>query len=122
MLLSTIALVATQAVPREARSTVGIALAIVALLVSLYLLERGADHFTDSVRTLARRLRAPESVVGLLTAGGEWEELVVVAFALVSGHPGIAAGTIIGSCIVNLAGSTPLGLLGRQPLIRNPAV
>lgn len=91
-------------------------LAVVALLLGLFILEKGADHFTDTLGSLARRLRVSESVAGLLTAGGEWEELVVVLLALLTGHPGVAAGNIIGSCIANLTGSMPLGLLGKHPL------
>ena len=95
----------------------GIALAIVALVAGLILLEAGADRFTDAVGALALRLRASEGVVGLLTAGGEWEELVVVVLALAGGHPGLAVGNIIGSCIANLTGSMPLGLLGKRPIV-----
>ncbi len=93
------------------------ALAYVAcFLVGLALLERGADWFTDAAAALAARLRAPQIVVGLLTAGGEWEELVVVLVAVVGGHGGLALGDIIGSTIANSLGSFPLGLLGRKPL------
>lgn len=92
-------------------------LAVVALIVGLVLLEGGAERFTGAIGALARRLRASEGVVGLLTAGGEWEELVVVALALVSGHPALAVGNVIGSCLANLLGSLPLGLLGRRPLV-----
>ena len=94
-----------------------IGLAIAALVAGLILLEVGADRFTDAVGALAHRLRASEGVVGLLTAGGEWEELVVVVLALAGGHPGVAVGNIVGSCIANLTGSMPLGLLGRRPLV-----
>ena len=90
-------------------------------LLGLYLLERGADWFVDAAAGLARRLRAPETLVGLLTAGGEWEELVVVLAALFGGHGGIALGDIIGSTIANVLGSFPLGLFGRKPLVMEPA-
>lgn len=96
---------------------VEIAVAIAALLVGLALLEIGADHFTDAIGNLARRLRASETMVGLLTAGGEWEELVVVLLAIVGGHPGLAVGNVIGSCLANLIGSLPLGFLGPRPLV-----
>ena len=91
-------------------------------LLGLYLLERGADWFMDAAAGLAKRLRAPETLVGLLTAGGEWEELVVVVLAaLFGGHGGIALGDIIGSTIANVLGSFPLGLFGRKPLVMEPA-
>jgi Ca2+/Na+ antiporter len=48
--------------------------------------------------------------VGLLTAGGEWDELVVVLSAVLGGHGGIALGDVLGSAISNVLGSFPLGL------------
>jgi cation:H+ antiporter len=92
-------------------------LAVAAILFGLVLLEAGADRLTDAVVALAERLRAPEHLVGLLTAGGEWEELVVVILAIAGGHPGLAAGNIVGSCLANLIGSLPLGFLGPRPLV-----
>lgn len=92
-------------------------LAVGGLLLGLVLLEVGADHFTDAVAALARRLRASEHVVGLLTAGGEWEELLVVILAVLGGHPGLAIGNVVGSCLANLIGSLPLGFLGPRPLV-----
>ena len=91
-------------------------LATVAIVGGLIVLEQSAEHFTAAIGTLARRLRASEGTVGLLTAGGEWEELVVVVLAVVSGHPGIAVGNVIGACLANLIGSMPLGMLARHPL------
>jgi cation:H+ antiporter len=94
-----------------------IVLAVVALVGGLVLLEWGAERFTRTIRALARRLRASEGVVGLLTAGGEWEELIVVVLALAGGHPALAVGNVIGSCLANLIGALPLGLLGKRPLV-----
>ena len=89
---------------------------ILCFLIGLFLLEQGADWFTDAAAALAKRLRTPQMVVGLLTAGGEWEELVVVLVAVFGGHGGIALGDILGSTIANVLGSFPLGLFGRKPL------
>jgi cation:H+ antiporter len=94
-----------------------IVLAVAAVVGGLVLLEWGAERFTRAIGALARRLRASEGVVGLLTAGGEWEELVVVVLALAGGHPALAVGNVIGSCLANLLGSLPLGLLGKRPLV-----
>lgn len=94
-----------------------VALAVAALVGGFILLEFGADHFTDAIGAVARRLRASEGTIGLLTAGGEWEELVVVVLALAGGHQALAAGNIVGSCIANLTGSMPLGFLGSRPLV-----
>jgi K+-dependent Na+/Ca+ exchanger-like protein len=90
---------------------------VLVFLVGLVLLERGADALIDASAALARRLHAPQTLVGLLTAGGEWEELVVVLAAVIGGHRGIALGDILGSTIANILGSFSLGLLGRKPLI-----
>ena len=89
---------------------------ILCFLVGLLCLERGADWFVSAAAALAKRLHAPETLVGLLTAGGEWEELVVVLAAVFGGHGGIALGDIVGSAIANVLGSFPLGLLARNPL------
>lgn len=90
---------------------------ILAFLAGLLLLERGADWFTDAIAAIAKRLHAPQTLVGLLTAGAEWEELVVVLTAVIGGHSGIAIGDILGSTIANVLGSFPLGLFGRKPLV-----
>jgi K+-dependent Na+/Ca+ exchanger-like protein len=89
---------------------------VLCFLLGLWLLEVGADWFTDAAAALAKRLRAPQTLVGLLTAGGEWEELVVVLAAVFGGHSGIALGDILGSAIANVLGSFPLGLFARKPL------
>lgn len=94
-----------------------ILLSILALGAGLVLLEAGADRFTDAIGVLSRRLHASENVTGLLTAGAEWEELVVVIVAIAGGHPGLAVGNVIGSCFANLTGSMPLGLFGPRPLV-----
>jgi cation:H+ antiporter len=96
---------------------VEIVLSIAGLIAGLALLEVGADRLTEDISRLARQLRASEHVVGLLTAGGEWEELAVVLLALGSGHPGLAVGNVIGACLANLIGSMPLGFLGSRPLV-----
>src|SRR6266581_380774 len=94
-----------------------IVLVVAALVGGLVLLEWGAERFTGAIGALARRLRAAEGVVGLLTAGGEWEELIVVVLALAGGHAALAVGNVIGSCLANLTGALPLGLLGTRPLV-----
>lgn len=87
---------------------------LVALLlipVALALLEWGADAFTDGVAAIGEETGVPETLIGLLTAGIEWEELAVVAIAAASGKIGIAVGDVIGSNIANITGSFSLGLL-----------
>ncbi|KAJ3158568.1 hypothetical protein HDU86_002793 [Geranomyces michiganensis] len=83
----------------------------VLFIVALGLLEVGADRFLDSTAVVARRLRVPQVLIALLTAGAEWEELAVVVVALAQGHPYLAIGNIIGSSIANILGSFSLALL-----------
>lgn len=48
----------------------------VAVFVStLFLLEFGADKFVDHTAIVARRTGIPATVIALLTAGAEWEEV-----------------------------------------------
>ena len=47
----------------------------ITFLLSLVLLERSADVFVDSTAIVAKRLGIPTVLVGLLTAGAEWEEV-----------------------------------------------
>jgi len=82
-------------------------------LLGLVLLERGADLFTDQVGELAERTGVSETVIGLLTAGIEWEETLVVVLAALRGNVGLAVGDVIGSNIANLSGSFAAGLLAR---------
>ncbi|MBI3977259.1 MAG: sodium:calcium antiporter [Chloroflexi bacterium] len=85
--------------------------------LALVLLERGADLLTDAIGELAERTGASETVIGLLTAGLEWEELVVATLAAATGNVGIAVGTLIGANVANITGSFALG-----PLVRPIAI
>lgn len=44
-------------------------------IAGLFLLEFGADRFIDHTAVVARRLRVSQTLVALLTAGAEWEEV-----------------------------------------------
>lgn len=92
-------------------------LAVVAVIAGLFLLEAGADRLSDAIVALARHFRTSEHVVGLLTAGAEWEELFVVILAITAGHPAMAVGNVVGSCLANLIGSMPLGFFGIRPVV-----
>lgn len=86
-------------------------IALLLVPVALVLLEWGADAFTDGIAVIGEETGIPETLLGLLTAGIEWEELAVVAIAAASGKVGIAVGDVIGSNIANITGSFSLGLL-----------
>ncbi|CAG7563208.1 unnamed protein product [Fusarium equiseti] len=88
-----------------------IAYNVAVFISNLFLLEFGADKFVDHTVIVARRTGIPDTVIALLTAGAEWEELVVVAASLAQGRPSLAVGNIVGSAISNILGAFSLGLL-----------
>jgi hypothetical protein len=58
----------------------------ITFLLSLVLLERSADVFVDSTAVVAKRLGISSVLVGLLTAGAEWEEVCLVSPVLQGGR------------------------------------
>ncbi len=52
-----------------------IAYNVAAFISTLFLLEFGADKFVDHAAIIARRTGIPDSIIALLTAGAEWEEV-----------------------------------------------
>ena len=48
---------------------------IAAFIAALFVLEFGADKFIDHTAIVARRTGIPDTIIGLVTAGGEWEEV-----------------------------------------------
>jgi Ca2+/Na+ antiporter len=46
-----------------------------AFLSGLFVLEFGADKFIDHTTKVASRLHIPPTLIALLTAGAEWEEV-----------------------------------------------
>lgn len=58
-----------------------------AFIAGLFLLEYGADLFIDHTAILARRLGVSQTLIALLTAGAEWEE---VRASIVMEAPGVA--------------------------------
>ncbi|KAL5610310.1 hypothetical protein FOVSG1_004991 [Fusarium oxysporum f. sp. vasinfectum] len=90
-----------------------IAYNVAVFISALFLLEFGADKFVDHTAIVARRTGIPDTVIALLTAGAEWEELVVVVASLAQGRPSLAVGNIVGSAISNILGAFSLGLLFR---------
>ncbi|KAK3073143.1 hypothetical protein LTR53_005525 [Teratosphaeriaceae sp. CCFEE 6253] len=88
-----------------------IAYSVAAFICALFVLEYGADNFIDHTAEVAKRTGVPQTVIALLTAGAEWEELAVVIFALARHRPALALGNIVGSAISNILGAFSLGLL-----------
>ena len=52
-----------------------VAFNIAAFVATLFLLEAGADKLIDHTAIVARRISVPQAIIGLLTAGAEWEEV-----------------------------------------------
>ena len=52
-----------------------IAYSIASFICALFVLEFGADKFIDHTAVVARRTGISQAVIGLLTAGAEWEEV-----------------------------------------------
>ncbi|KAN0064667.1 hypothetical protein ACQY0O_002297 [Thecaphora frezii] len=90
-------------------STLGYASAV--FVAALLLLERSADQFVDQVAVLARSTSVSPSLIAVLTAGAEWEELAVVVASLGHGASSLAVGNVVGSAISNILGAFSLGLL-----------
>ena len=58
----------------------GIAYNIASFICALIVLESGADRFIDHAAAVAKRTGIPQGVIGLLTAGAEWEEVSMGSF------------------------------------------
>ncbi|KAL6705553.1 hypothetical protein ACN47E_006670 [Coniothyrium glycines] len=91
-----------------------VAFNIAAFISTLFLLESGSDKFIAHTAIVARRTGTPETLIGLLTAGGEWEELAVVIASLARGRASLAIGNVVGSAVSNILGAFSLGLLFRD--------
>ncbi|KAK4957011.1 hypothetical protein LTR66_013273, partial [Elasticomyces elasticus] len=77
----------------------------------LFVLEFGADKFVDHTAIVATRTGVSQALIGLLTAGAEWEELVVVVASIARHRSSLAIGNIVGSAVSNILGAFSLGLL-----------
>ena len=52
-----------------------IAYNVASFISALFLLDFGADKFIDHTAVVAKRTGVPQTLVALLTAGAEWEEV-----------------------------------------------
>jgi cation:H+ antiporter len=84
------------------------------VILGLALLVAGGRFFVDGAVALATAAGVSPAVVSLtvVAAGTSLPELAATLAAVVRGHPDMAAGNIIGSCIFNL-----LGVLGVTALV-----
>ncbi|CAG8341434.1 unnamed protein product [Penicillium nalgiovense] len=88
------------------------------LIAGVFVLDYGADKFIDHTVIVGQRLGISPTLIALLTAGAEYEELAVVVAAILQGRTPLALGNVMGSTISNILGAFSLGLLcypGRSP-------
>lgn len=85
------------------------------IVIGLGALIFGGDVFVDSASAIASRFGVSDAVIGLtvVSLGTSLPELATSAVAAVKGHPGLAVGNVIGSCLFNI-----LFILGADALIR----
>ncbi|KAK4985335.1 hypothetical protein LTR28_002164, partial [Elasticomyces elasticus] len=88
-----------------------IAYNVASFICALFVLEFGADKFVDHTAIVACRTGISQALIGLLTAGAEWEVLVVVIASATRDRSSLAVGNIVGSTISNILGAFSLGLL-----------
>lgn len=87
-------------------------------VAGLLLLERSADGFVHHLSSLSSQLGVSPTLIGLLTAGAEWEELVVVVASIAHGASNLAIANVVGSAISNILGAFSLGILFAPDSIR----
>jgi len=92
--------------------------ALATFISALVLLEYGADAFVTHTAIVSRRLRIPQVLIALLTAGCEWEELAVIVASLIQHKPSLALGNVLGSAISNILGAFSIGLLCQAGVTR----
>ncbi|KAJ6038496.1 hypothetical protein N7499_004407 [Penicillium canescens] len=89
-----------------------------AFIAGVFVLDYGADKFIDHTVIVGQRLGISPTLIALLTAGAEYEELAVVVAAILQRRTPLALGNVMGSTISNILGAFSLGLLchpGRGP-------
>lgn len=92
-----------------------IAVQVTVLIVSFFLLIKGADFFVKGSSSLARRLKIPSLIIGLtiVAFGTSAPELAVSTTAAIQGSNEIAVSNVLGSNIFNI-----LVVLGICAIIR----
>ncbi|KAJ5621785.1 hypothetical protein N7528_006568 [Penicillium herquei] len=84
---------------------------IATFIAGVFLLDYGADKFLDHTVIVGQRLGISPTLIALLTAGAEYEELAVVIAAILQHCTPLALGNVMGSAISNILGAFSLGLL-----------
>lgn len=98
-------------------------LAALAVLIGLAILVWSADVFIDGATALAKKLKVPSFLIGvvILGLGTSAPEMVVSALAALKGSPELALGNAYGSNIINIA--IVLGVTAFiSPIVINEAI
>ena len=84
----------------------------ITLFFSLFALYLGAKLLTEGARHLAKVANVSDFVIGvtIVAFGTSLPELASSIFAMLSGHPGIVVGNVLGSNVANIG--LALGLAG----------
>ncbi|UDD61813.1 hypothetical protein AFCA_009157 [Aspergillus flavus] len=80
-------------------------------VAGVFMLDYGADKFIDHTVIIGQRLGVSQTLIAVLTAGAEYEELAVVVAAVLQKQSPLALGNVMGSTISNILGAFSLGLL-----------
>lgn len=101
-------------------------LAVITVFIGLAVLAWSADFFIDGATVLAKNLRVPSFLIGVLVLGfgTSAPEMVVSVLAAMQGSPELALGNAYGSNIMNIAlvlGTTALisPIVIRQSLVKH---
>ncbi|MBI2641705.1 sodium:calcium antiporter [Candidatus Roizmanbacteria bacterium] len=88
---------------------------IASLFLSILMIGKGSDWFTDSLIPLARRLGVSRVAVGLIlvSIAVSLPEILVVIYGVIRGHPSLSLGVALGSIICNIGLMTGLSALIR---------
>lgn len=76
----------------------------VLLLLGMLIIMLGGDIFTDSAIAIARATRIPPVIIGgtLVSIATTFPEFMVSFTGAVQGHPDLAVGNALGSCVCNI--------------------
>ena len=95
---------------------------LIAIIISLIVLAKGADILVDQAVTLSQRLGVPKMLIGatVVSVGTTLPEAAVSVLAAVQGNPGLALSNSVGSIIADTGLILGLAILiGRVPTERH---
>ncbi len=77
---------------------------VIIFIVSLFILSKAADYFTDAAAKIGHLLKLPQFMTGVLivSLGTATPELITSIFGVARGEAGILSGNITGTVIVNI--------------------